>query len=366
MVACREAMKVDISLLLYDSTVQSGLALSFHKQLQLSASACFMRTLSTSCFLKFSGRDDGQPWRRNEAPPVHKEDELRTKDEAPRGGKPAEEGAPKDWRSNWFAEEDRVWRKQGEEKTAADRERKEAPVTPPPKGEEPSARADQVPTWRRGGSEKTPEKETKPEESAAHLLPEDLLFGGGKEEAAAESLWDRGEHENDEAYTEGGAEQPVRFFYKDPQGETQGPFLQEDIEQWMEAGFFTADLPVRRESLPESAPFVPLGTALPHLKPKTPRMPPGYEQREPEAGRPVSSGGVKSEQSSRPGTGKEAGAGAGETAGGQGQQQASIHGKFHRSFGEVGKNCPCVALICCWDLEAVQFVPAFSPFPELI
>lgn len=340
MVVCHEARKGENSLLFYNSTVRSGLALFANKQLQLSASECFVQTPSTSCSPNFAGRDDGQPWRRNEPPPVHKEDELRTKDEAPRGGKPPEEGAPKDWRSNRFAEEDRVWRKQGEDKPAADREKKEAPMTPPPKGEELSARADQVPTWRRGGPERTPEKEIKPEESAAHLLPEDLLFGGGKEEAAAESLWDRGEHENDEAYTEGGAEQPARFFYKDPQGETQGPFLQEDIEQWMEAGFFTADLPVRRESLPESAPFVPLGTALPHLKPKTPRMPPGYEQREPEAMRPESAGGVKTEQSLRPGTGKEAGAGAGETAGGQGQQQASIQGKIHGTSGKVRRNRP--------------------------
>lgn len=257
------------------------------------------RTWLLKPFLLCPGRDENQPWRRNDAPPPRKEEELRPK-EAPKPGDEAPGG--KDWRSNRFTEEDRVWRKQAEDKAAAEREKRAAPATPPTKSEEPPHRADQASTWRKDESDKA--REQKPVESAVHLLPDDLLSGGVKEEPSPE-LWETGgEHENDEAYTEGGREQPALYWYKDPQGETQGPFPQEDIEQWLEQGFFTADLPVRRHTLPDSAPFVPLGTALPHLKPKTPRMPPGYEHREADAGR-TEAREVPSERGSRPGTGTE-------------------------------------------------------------
>ncbi|KAJ7514721.1 hypothetical protein O6H91_23G056500 [Diphasiastrum complanatum] len=65
------------------------------------------------------------------------------------------------------------------------------------------------------------------------------------------------------------------LLYIDPQGVVQGPFVGEDIIGWFEAGFFGTDLQVRLASAPESSPFVPLGTVMPHLKPK-PKVPPGF------------------------------------------------------------------------------------------
>lgn len=37
-----------------------------------------------------------------------------------------------------------------------------------------------------------------------------------------------------------------KWYYIDPQGETQGPFPTEDMKEWHDAGYFTADLRVRR------------------------------------------------------------------------------------------------------------------------
>ncbi|KAJ7235179.1 hypothetical protein O6H91_Y448900 [Diphasiastrum complanatum] len=66
------------------------------------------------------------------------------------------------------------------------------------------------------------------------------------------------------------------LLYIDPHGVVQGPFSGEDIIGWFEAGFFSIDLQVRLASAPERSSFVPLGTVMPHLKPKF-KVPPGFD-----------------------------------------------------------------------------------------
>ncbi|EGB07376.1 hypothetical protein AURANDRAFT_17393, partial [Aureococcus anophagefferens] len=46
------------------------------------------------------------------------------------------------------------------------------------------------------------------------------------------------------------------WFYKDPQGQHQGPFEAPQMRQWFNAGYFDDDLPLRQG---ESGDFVPLG-----------------------------------------------------------------------------------------------------------
>ena len=58
----------------------------------------------------------------------------------------------------------------------------------------------------------------------------------------------------------------LTLYYRDPQGEIQGPFLGVDIISWFEQGFFGTDLPVRLADAPEQTPFVELGDVMPHLK----------------------------------------------------------------------------------------------------
>ncbi|KAJ6825267.1 uncharacterized protein M6B38_381110 [Iris pallida] len=58
----------------------------------------------------------------------------------------------------------------------------------------------------------------------------------------------------------------LTLFYRDPQGDIQGPFLGIDIIQWFEDGFFGLDLPVCLSDAPEGTPFQPLGELMPHLK----------------------------------------------------------------------------------------------------
>ncbi|KAH7664084.1 PERQ amino acid-rich with GYF domain-containing protein [Dioscorea alata] len=55
------------------------------------------------------------------------------------------------------------------------------------------------------------------------------------------------------------------MFYRDPQGEIQGPFLSVDIITWLEQGFFGTDLPVCLSDAPEGTPFKPLGELIAHL-----------------------------------------------------------------------------------------------------
>ncbi|EPS73608.1 hypothetical protein M569_01149, partial [Genlisea aurea] len=58
----------------------------------------------------------------------------------------------------------------------------------------------------------------------------------------------------------------LSLYYRDPQGDVQGPFLCEDIVSWFEQGFFGTDLPVRLEDAPDDSPFIELGDVMPHLK----------------------------------------------------------------------------------------------------
>ncbi|MFS8020423.1 putative GYF domain-containing protein [Helianthus anomalus] len=57
----------------------------------------------------------------------------------------------------------------------------------------------------------------------------------------------------------------LSLYYRDPQGEIQGPFLGFDIISWFEQGFFGAALPVRVADAPDGAPFLELGVVMPHL-----------------------------------------------------------------------------------------------------
>ncbi|XP_009765447.1 protein ESSENTIAL FOR POTEXVIRUS ACCUMULATION 1-like [Nicotiana sylvestris] len=58
----------------------------------------------------------------------------------------------------------------------------------------------------------------------------------------------------------------LSLYYRDPQGEIQGPFLGADIISWFDQGFFGTDLPVRLEDAPEDSRFFELGDIMPHLK----------------------------------------------------------------------------------------------------
>ncbi|KAL9248468.1 ESSENTIAL FOR POTEXVIRUS ACCUMULATION 1-like protein [Drosera capensis] len=67
----------------------------------------------------------------------------------------------------------------------------------------------------------------------------------------------------------------LHLFYKDPQGEIQGPFSGTDIIGWFESGYFGIDLLVRVANAPNDVPFSKLGDVMPHLKAKV-RPPPGF------------------------------------------------------------------------------------------
>ncbi|RCV09430.1 hypothetical protein SETIT_2G027900v2 [Setaria italica] len=66
----------------------------------------------------------------------------------------------------------------------------------------------------------------------------------------------------------------LSLFYKDPQGQIQGPFSGADIIGWFEAGYFGIDLLVRVVNAPPDIPFLMLGDVMPHLRAKRP--PPGF------------------------------------------------------------------------------------------
>ncbi|KAA8528636.1 hypothetical protein F0562_035991 [Nyssa sinensis] len=65
------------------------------------------------------------------------------------------------------------------------------------------------------------------------------------------------------------------LYYKDPQGEIQGPFSGSDVIGWFEAGYFGIDLQVRLAGAPHDSPFAILGDVMPHLRAKA-RPPPGF------------------------------------------------------------------------------------------
>ncbi|CAI9763713.1 unnamed protein product [Fraxinus pennsylvanica] len=70
------------------------------------------------------------------------------------------------------------------------------------------------------------------------------------------------------------------LYYKDPQGELQGPFAGSDIIGWFEAGYFGIELQVRLASAPSDSPFYLLGDVMPHLRAKA-RPPPGFSMPKP-------------------------------------------------------------------------------------
>ncbi|OEL26218.1 hypothetical protein BAE44_0012763 [Dichanthelium oligosanthes] len=72
----------------------------------------------------------------------------------------------------------------------------------------------------------------------------------------------------------------LSLYYKDPKGQTQGPFPGSDIIGWFEAGFYGIDLPVRVASAPCDSPFLLLGYVMPHLRAKV-RVPPGFSNTKP-------------------------------------------------------------------------------------
>lgn len=88
---------------------------------------------------------------------------------------------------------------------------------------------------------------------------------------ASEQHWDGGLHEigsraNEYQLDRGIPPEELSLYYRDPQGEIQGPFLGVDIISWFEQGFFGTDLPVRLEDAPDESPFQELGDVMPHLK----------------------------------------------------------------------------------------------------
>ncbi|KAJ6815448.1 uncharacterized protein M6B38_133100 [Iris pallida] len=67
----------------------------------------------------------------------------------------------------------------------------------------------------------------------------------------------------------------LTLFYKDPQGQIQGPFSGSDLIGWFEAGYFGIDLQVRVASAPADVPFSLLGDVMPHLRARA-IPPPGF------------------------------------------------------------------------------------------
>ncbi|CAI9278160.1 unnamed protein product [Lactuca saligna] len=86
---------------------------------------------------------------------------------------------------------------------------------------------------------------------------------------SSEQYWARNMQDNtSEQLTSGIMPEELSLYYRDPQGEIQGPFLGVDIISWFEQGFFGADLPVRVADAPDEAPFMELGHVMPHLIPR--------------------------------------------------------------------------------------------------
>jgi PERQ amino acid-rich with GYF domain-containing protein len=53
---------------------------------------------------------------------------------------------------------------------------------------------------------------------------------------------------------------PEQWFYRDPQGNVQGPYETSSMRQWHEARYFTSDLPIK---LRQWMGFHPLGAVFP-------------------------------------------------------------------------------------------------------
>ncbi|CAA3026276.1 GYF domain containing [Olea europaea subsp. europaea] len=88
---------------------------------------------------------------------------------------------------------------------------------------------------------------------------------------SSEQYWDGSQHKFGSRTSENQLEKRIlpeelSLYYRDPQGDIQGPFLGVDIISWFEQGFFGTDLPVRLEDAPDDASFLELGDIMPHLK----------------------------------------------------------------------------------------------------
>ncbi|MQL80735.1 hypothetical protein Taro_013184 [Colocasia esculenta] len=73
------------------------------------------------------------------------------------------------------------------------------------------------------------------------------------------------ENNSEIKFRQGVPPEELSLFYRDPQGEIQGPFLGVDIISWFDQGFFGIDLPVCLTDAPEGTPFQQLGELMPHL-----------------------------------------------------------------------------------------------------
>ncbi|KAH0462854.1 hypothetical protein IEQ34_010429 [Dendrobium chrysotoxum] len=98
-------------------------------------------------------------------------------------------------------------------------------------------------------------------------LPDDSssLFATSFTEETPRNMGEK--HANSEVrHMEMTSHEELSLFYRDPQGDIQGPFLGVDIISWFEQGFFGLDLPVCLSDAAEGARFRPLGEVMPHLK----------------------------------------------------------------------------------------------------
>ncbi|ERN17504.1 uncharacterized protein LOC18445849 [Amborella trichopoda] len=99
----------------------------------------------------------------------------------------------------------------------------------------------------------------------------------GKEETSASSARDMVTGRNLQLQV---PPEELSLYYKDPQGEIQGPFPGSDLIGWFEAGYFGIDLQVRHVNASPDTPFSSLGDVMPHLKMKA-RPPPGFGAAKP-------------------------------------------------------------------------------------
>ncbi|XP_020577460.1 uncharacterized protein LOC110022724 [Phalaenopsis equestris] len=72
----------------------------------------------------------------------------------------------------------------------------------------------------------------------------------------------------------------LSLFYKDPQGQVQGPFSGTNLIEWFDAGYFGIDLQVRLANAPADTPFSLLGDVIPQLRTRV-RPPPGFGSARP-------------------------------------------------------------------------------------
>ncbi|ERN06284.1 uncharacterized protein LOC18434476 [Amborella trichopoda] len=78
----------------------------------------------------------------------------------------------------------------------------------------------------------------------------------------------REDNREDKLVERGVPPEDLSLYYRDPQGDIQGPFLGVDVISWFDQGFFDTDLPVCLADAPEGTPFRALGDIMPQLKQK--------------------------------------------------------------------------------------------------